>query len=66
MNYVDLKNWNRIQHFNHFKSLKDPFFALTVPVDVTVAYKKAKTEKVSFFCSVLACLFESLKCYRKF
>ena len=57
MNYVDLKNWNRIQHFNHFKSLKDPFFALTVPVDITVAYKKAKTEKVSFFAVYLhACL----------
>jgi chloramphenicol O-acetyltransferase type A len=57
MRYLELESWNRIQHFNHFKSLKDPFFAITVPVDVTMAYKKAKKENVSFFAMYLhACL----------
>ncbi|WP_296637455.1 chloramphenicol acetyltransferase [Polaribacter sp.] len=57
MRYLELESWNRIQHFKHFKSLKDPFFAITTSVDVTIAYKKAKKENVSFFALYLhACL----------
>jgi len=56
MRYLELESWNRIQHFNHFKSLKDPFFAITVPVDVTMAYKKAKKENVSFFMNFKICI----------
>lgn len=49
MRYLDIDNWNRKQHFQHFLSLKDPFFGVTVNVDVTSSYKYAKAQKVSFF-----------------
>ncbi|WP_405606036.1 CatA-like O-acetyltransferase [Polaribacter sp. Asnod1-A03] len=57
MKYLDIENWNRKQHFNHFKNLEDPYFALTVNVDVTKLYNESKTSKYSFFVLYLhACL----------
>lgn len=57
MRYLDIENWNRKSHFNHFKSLKNPFYGVTVNVDVTQIYKKSKAEKRSFFVYYLhACL----------
>jgi len=57
MKYLDIKNWNRKQHFYHFKGLADPYFGVTVHVDVTKVYKKSKALKVSFFVMYLhACL----------
>jgi chloramphenicol O-acetyltransferase type A len=54
---IDLKNWSRRQHYYHFIALKDPYFALTVPLDVTVAYKKSKDHNISFFAVYLhACM----------
>nr|WP_321222737.1 CatA-like O-acetyltransferase [uncultured Psychroserpens sp.] len=49
MTIIDINTWERKQHFNHFKSLKDPYFAVTFPVDVTNAYHVAKSSNVSFF-----------------
>jgi len=46
---LDINNWNRKHHFNHFNALADPYFAVTIPFDVTVAYKKSKDTKHSFF-----------------
>lgn len=57
MKYLDIESWNRKQHYHHFKSLKDPYFSLTVHVDVTNAYKNSKEQKHSFFSRYLhACL----------
>ena len=57
MKYLDIESWNRKQHFNHFKSLVNPSFAVTVNVDVTKAYNKAKEENCAFFVVYLhACL----------
>tara|TARA_B110000003_G_scaffold253158_1_gene268245 strand:- start:2324 stop:2944 length:621 start_codon:yes stop_codon:yes gene_type:complete len=54
---IDLKNWSRRQHYYHFIALKDPYFALTIPLDVTVAYKKSKDDNISFFAVYLhACM----------
>jgi chloramphenicol O-acetyltransferase type A len=54
---IDLKNWSRRQHYYHFIALKDPYFALTVPLDVNVAYKKSKDHNISFFAVYLhACM----------
>lgn len=49
MKYLDLENWNRKQHFEHFSQLLDPYFAVTVDVDVTNAYQVAKEKNISFF-----------------
>ena len=44
-----IENWNRKDHFNFFNSFEEPFFGITVNLDCTLAYKKAKTLQVSFF-----------------
>ena len=57
MKYLDIDTWNRKQHYEHFKNLEDPFFGVTVNVDVSKIYKKSKTAKESFFVMYLhACL----------
>lgn len=46
---LDLKNWNRKEHFNHFRQMEEPFFGATVQIDCTKAYQTAKNLKASFF-----------------
>lgn len=46
---LDLDNWNRKEHFLFFKQMQEPFFGVTVPIDCTNAYAKAKELGVSFF-----------------
>lgn len=46
---LDLGSWNRKHHFNHFNALADPYFAVTIPFDVSIAYKKSKDTGSSFF-----------------
>jgi len=46
---LDIYRWNRKHHFNHFNALADPYFAVTIPFDVTLAYKKSKDTGSSFF-----------------
>ena len=57
MKYLDIENWNRKQHFNHFKTLADPTFGIVANVDVTKCYQSAKEKKQSFFVKYLhACM----------
>ncbi|TVZ59823.1 chloramphenicol O-acetyltransferase type A [Flavobacteriaceae bacterium MAR_2010_105] len=49
MEIIDIDTWNRKQHYEHFKSLKDPFFGVVIPFDVTNAYKFSKKANISFF-----------------
>ncbi len=57
MEYLDINNWNRKQHFKHFRKLKDPNFGVVVKVDVTKTYQYAKATKTSFFvCYLYACI----------
>mgnify|MGYP001087983799 FL=1 len=54
---IDLDTWNRKQHFNHFNVLADPYFSVTIPFEVSKAYKRSKDTKVSFFAIYLhACM----------
>ena len=53
MKKLNIDTWNRKQHFHHFTALNDPFFAVTVPVEVTFAYQKSKARGVSFFVQYL-------------
>ncbi|WP_456315118.1 CatA-like O-acetyltransferase [Pseudomonas shirazensis] len=46
---LDLENWNRKEHFAHFKQMEEPFFGATVEIDCTKAYQTAKSLKTSFF-----------------
>ncbi|MBX2887507.1 MAG: chloramphenicol acetyltransferase [Ferruginibacter sp.] len=55
---IDLNNWNRKEHFLFFSKFEEPFFGVTVIVDCTTAYQKAKEKGVSFF---LYYLYRALK-----
>ncbi len=55
---IDLDNWNRKEHFLFFSKFEEPFFGVTVKVDCTIAYKRAKEEGISFF---LYYLYRALK-----
>lgn len=46
---LDLNSWNRKEHFLFFKQMDEPFFGVTVPIDCTIAYTKAKAMGMSFF-----------------
>ncbi len=46
---IDKENWERKQLFNHFVNFKDPYFAVTIPFDVTKTYQFSKDNNLSFF-----------------
>ena len=57
MEFLEIETWNRKEHFEHFKQLLDPYFAVTVEVDVTKAYQAAKEKGIPFFVVYLhACM----------
>jgi len=49
MKKLDLATWNRRDHFNFFNSFEEPFFGVTVDIELTKAYRAAKEMGVSFF-----------------
>ncbi len=49
MNTLNINTWNRKQHFIHFNALVDPYFAVTIPFNVTKAFQFSKENNVSFF-----------------
>ena len=49
MKKIDVASWNRKHHYNHFNALADPYFGVTIPFDVSLAYKKSKASELSFF-----------------
>ena len=53
MKIVDIDTWNRKRHFNHFMQLKDPYFGVVIPFDVTKAFEKSKQQNISFFVKYL-------------
>lgn len=46
---IDLATWNRIEHFEFFSTFEEPFFGITTPIDMTIAYTTAKALQVPFF-----------------
>lgn len=46
---LDINSWKRKEHFHHFIQMEEPFFGVTVPIDCTKAYTKAKELGISFF-----------------
>lgn len=55
---IDIENWNRKEHFLFFSKFSEPFFGVTVNIECTNAYLKAKEKQVSFF---LYYLYQALK-----
>ena len=49
MKVIDINTWNRKLHYKHFSALSDPYFSVTIPFNVTNAYKFSKENNVSFF-----------------
>lgn len=51
MNYslVNVEDWCRKEQFHFFKTFDEPFTGVVVEVNVTKAYKHAKSKNVSFF-----------------
>ena len=46
---IDIKNWNRKEHFEFFSTFEEPFFGITTPIDCTIAFEKSKELNISFF-----------------
>jgi chloramphenicol O-acetyltransferase type A len=46
---LDLATWPRRDHFHFFRRFEEPFFGVTVELDLTKAYASAKAEGTSFF-----------------
>ena len=55
---IDVANWHRKDHFEFFRGFDEPFFGITVKVDVNNAYSYCKNNGHSFF---LYYLYQSLK-----
>lgn len=49
MEVININTWKRKPHYNHFRNLKDPYFGVLVPFDVSHAYRFAKANDISFF-----------------
>ena len=50
---INLKNWNRKEHFEWFNEFDEPFFGIVSEVDCSIAYTKSKNENIPFFHSYL-------------
>ncbi len=46
---IDISTWNRKEHFEFFCTFEEPFFSITTPIDMTVAYEEAKAMQIPFF-----------------
>lgn len=49
MTEININTWNRKALYEHFIQLKDPYFGVVIPFDVTKAYSFAKANNISFF-----------------
>jgi chloramphenicol O-acetyltransferase type A len=46
---LDIKNWNRREHFEFFSKFDDPFFGIVAEIDCTNAYRFCKEHQIPFF-----------------
>ena len=46
---LNIESWNRKEHFKFFSNFDEPFFGLTVNIDVADAIANAKKKEVGFF-----------------
>ncbi|MBN2616319.1 MAG: chloramphenicol acetyltransferase [Bacteroidales bacterium] len=55
---ININTWNRKDHFSFYSQFEEPFTGVTVQLDCTQAYEKAKAQNKSFF---LYYLYRALK-----
>lgn len=53
MRKINIKSWNRKEHFEFFSKFDEPFFGLVSEIDVTAAYNFSKEVNRSFFAHYL-------------
>jgi chloramphenicol O-acetyltransferase type A len=46
---IEIDNWSRKEHYLFFKGFTEPFFGVTVHIDVTQAYATCQQQGYSFF-----------------
>ena len=46
---IDLKTWDRREHYAFFAPMSHPFYSLTFPVDVTALRRRCKDEGLPFY-----------------
>lgn len=46
---IDVDSWERKELYNFFRNFAEPFYGITVDIDVTKLYQKCKAENLSFF-----------------
>jgi chloramphenicol O-acetyltransferase type A len=46
---LNIEEWHRKDHFRFFSQFEEPFFGVTVAIDCTLAYRKAREAGSSFF-----------------
>ncbi|MDI9881791.1 chloramphenicol acetyltransferase [Flectobacillus longus] len=46
---INLEEWDRKEHYLFFSKFEEPFYGVTVKIDCTIAYQKAKENGKSFF-----------------
>ncbi len=49
MKEIDIDSWNRREIYNHFSAVDCPFYAVTIPIDVTNVKATASTHNISFY-----------------
>lgn len=50
---VDIRSWNRRQHFLFFREFEEPYFGVTLNIDCTNTYQLAKDTGQSFYIAYL-------------
>jgi chloramphenicol O-acetyltransferase type A len=63
MKMINKANWPRAPHFDFYKAFAQPYFNVTVDLEVANLYKFAKQEKISFTCCYLYCLSKAIEAY---
>lgn len=53
---IDIDTWSRKEHFEFFKEFDEPFFGITVSVDVTKAYMISSKINLSFYIYYMHCI----------
>lgn len=57
---IDLSTWNRRDHYKLFHDAEQPFFSVTVDVDVTGAWRLSREGRAPFFLSALYLLLRAV------
>lgn len=59
MKQIDLENWPRRSHYEHFRGIANPHFGITAPVDVTPVMEVMKRNGLPVFDVVLFALMQA-------